>query len=59
VVSVVATAGIGAVVYSGINVFASIGLTVPYPALLGILVDAASLVPVVGMKLVDDSSPYG
>ena len=52
ILNAVATAGIGAVVYSGVNVVASVGPAVPYPALLGVLAGAASLVPVVGVKLV-------
>jgi predicted PurR-regulated permease PerM len=43
---------IGAVAYSALNLFAPAGLAVPYPVLVGILAGAASLVPVVGMKIV-------
>lgn len=43
---------IGAVSYSALNVFAPAALDVPYPVLVGILAGAASLVPVVGMKIV-------
>jgi predicted PurR-regulated permease PerM len=46
------TAGIGAVVYSLLNFVAPTGSAIPYPALVGLLAGAASLVPVVGMKLV-------
>jgi predicted PurR-regulated permease PerM len=47
------TAGIGAVVYSLLNFVAPPGVVaIPYPALIGLLAGAASLVPVVGMKLV-------
>jgi len=46
------TAGIGAVVYSLLNFVAPPGIFIPYPALIGLLAGAASLVPVVGMKLV-------
>jgi predicted PurR-regulated permease PerM len=43
---------IGAVSYSVLNVFAPAAFDVPYPVLVGILAGAASLVPVVGMKIV-------
>ncbi|MFB6143555.1 MAG: AI-2E family transporter [Halorientalis sp.] len=47
------TAGIGAVVYSVLNFVAPAAvIEIPYPALVGLLAGAASLVPVVGMKLV-------
>lgn len=46
------TAGIGAVVYSVLDFVAPTGAGIPYPALIGLLAGAASLVPVVGMKLV-------
>jgi predicted PurR-regulated permease PerM len=46
------TAAIGAIVYSLLNFFAPVGAGIPYPALVGFLAGAASLVPVVGMKLV-------
>lgn len=41
-----------AVVYNLANVFAPSGLSVPLPTLLGLLTGVASLVPVVGTKLV-------
>ena len=46
------TAWIGALAFSLVNFIAPAGSGVPYPALLGLLAGAASLVPVVGMKLV-------
>jgi predicted PurR-regulated permease PerM len=46
------TAGIGAVVYSLLDFVAPATPGIPYPALVGLLAGAASLVPVVGMKLV-------
>jgi predicted PurR-regulated permease PerM len=46
------TAGIGAVVFSLLDFAAPAGAGIPYPALVGLLAGAASLVPVVGMKLV-------
>lgn len=48
----VITGAIGAIVYSLINYFAPATSGVPYPALIGLMAGAASLVPVVGMKLV-------
>ena len=46
------TAVIGAAAYSTLNFLAPAGIAVPYPALLGLLTGVASLIPVVGMKLV-------
>ena len=46
------TAAIAAITYNILNVLAPAGANVPYPALIGLLAGAASLVPVVGMKLV-------
>ena len=46
------TAVIGAAAYSTLNFLAPAGVAVPYPALLGLLTGVASLIPVVGMKLV-------
>ena len=46
------TAAIGAISFSLYNVFAPATLQVPYPALMGVLAGVASLIPVVGMKLV-------
>ena len=48
------TGTIGAIVYTALDLAAPAGLAggVPYPTLLGLLAGAASLVPVVGMKLV-------
>lgn len=43
---------IGAVSYSALDVFAPAAFDIPYPVLVGILAGAASLVPVVGMKIV-------
>ena len=43
---------IGAVTYNAFNFIAPPGLGVPYPTLIGLLSGAASLVPLVGMKLV-------
>jgi len=46
------TAVIGALSYSILNVYAPENLLIPYAALVGLLAGAASLIPVVGMKLV-------
>jgi len=46
------TGTIGVISYSALNVFAPPELRVPAPALVGLLTGIASLVPVVGMKLV-------
>ena len=46
------TAGIGAIVFSLLNLVSPASIGIPYPALIGLLAGAASLVPVVGMKLV-------
>jgi len=43
---------IGAISYSLINAIAPAGVAIPYPFLLGLLTGVASLVPVVGIKLV-------
>jgi predicted PurR-regulated permease PerM len=46
------TGAIGAISFSLLNYVAPAGLAIPYPALTGLLAGAASLIPVVGMKLV-------
>jgi len=46
------TGTIGAASYNVLNLLAPAGLGVPYPTLVGLLTGAASLIPVVGMKLV-------
>ncbi|MFD1646179.1 AI-2E family transporter [Haloarchaeobius litoreus] len=46
------TGTIGAISYSLLNVYAPQGGAIPYAALVGLLAGAASLIPVVGMKLV-------
>ncbi|MFB6234634.1 MAG: AI-2E family transporter [Halopenitus sp.] len=43
---------IGAIIYSLLNLFAPEGMMIPAAALIGLLAGVASLVPVVGMKLV-------
>lgn len=46
------TGVIGALAFSLLNLFAPDAFAIPYPALLGILAGAGSLIPVVGMKIV-------
>jgi predicted PurR-regulated permease PerM len=46
------TGTLGALTYSLLDVAAPATASLPYPALVGLLAGAASLVPVVGMKLV-------
>jgi predicted PurR-regulated permease PerM len=51
ILNAIITAGIAVVVYYTLNLIAPAS-GIPYPALLGVLTGAASLIPVVGMKLV-------
>ncbi|MFC7079817.1 AI-2E family transporter [Halorussus caseinilyticus] len=46
------TGTIGAASYNALNLIAPTELVVPFPTLLGLLTGAASLIPIVGMKLV-------
>jgi predicted PurR-regulated permease PerM len=43
---------IGAVTYNLLDFFGPVALAIPYPTLLGLLAGVASLIPVIGMKLV-------
>ncbi|WP_211311374.1 AI-2E family transporter [Halarchaeum salinum] len=52
ILNAVITAIIGAISYSLLDYVAPAGVGVPYPALLGVLTGVASLIPVVGIKLV-------
>jgi len=52
ILNAIAIAIIGAIAFSALNFFAPATHAIPYPALLGILAGAASLIPVVGMKIV-------
>lgn len=52
ILNAVFTGIIGAVAYSVLDAIAPAGIFIPYPALLGLLTGVASLVPVVGIKLV-------
>lgn len=46
------TGVIAVIAYSLLNLMAPSGLAIPFPALLGVLAGAGSLIPVVGMKIV-------
>lgn len=52
ILNAVLTGTIGVIAYSALNVFAPPGMKIPAPALIGLLAGVASLIPVVGMKLV-------
>lgn len=52
ILNAIITGAIGSISYSLLNLTAPAGLAIPYPALTGLLAGAASLIPVVGMKLV-------
>jgi len=52
IVNAFATGVLGALAYNVLNVFAPPGIALPYPTLVGLLAGLASLVPVIGMKLV-------
>jgi predicted PurR-regulated permease PerM len=52
ILNAILTAVIGAISYSVLNVVMNSTLSVPYPALVGVLAGVASLIPIVGMKLV-------
>lgn len=52
IANAVFTGTIGAITYTALNFVAPAGVSIPYPALLGLLTGVASLIPVVGMKLV-------
>ncbi|PSP64380.1 AI-2E family transporter [Halobacteriales archaeon QH_8_67_36] len=51
ILNAIAIAVVAAFVYTALNLFAPAG-GIPYPALVAVLAGAASLIPVVGMKLV-------
>ena len=52
ILNAVLAAIIAALTYYALNLVAPSGTGIPYPALLGMLIGAASLIPVVGMKIV-------
>ncbi|ELZ34980.1 permease [Halogeometricum pallidum JCM 14848] len=52
ILNAVLTGTIGVIAYSALNAVAPPGVKIPAPALVGLLAGVASLIPVVGMKLV-------
>ncbi|MFB6170619.1 MAG: AI-2E family transporter [Haloarculaceae archaeon] len=52
ILNAIATGTLGAIAYSVLDFFALNGLHIPYPALVGLLAGVASLIPVIGMKIV-------
>ncbi|WP_459191431.1 AI-2E family transporter [Halosimplex sp. J119] len=52
ILNAIVTATVGAITYSILNIFAPPEVAIPYAALVGLLTGIASLIPVVGMKLV-------
>ena len=52
ILNAVLTGTIGVIAYTVLNVFSPVGLRIPAAALVGLLAGVASLIPVVGMKLV-------
>ncbi|GGN89871.1 AI-2E family transporter [Haloarcula pellucida] len=52
ILNAIVTGAIGAISFSLVDVVAPAGASVPYPALIGLLAGAASLIPIIGMKIV-------
>jgi predicted PurR-regulated permease PerM len=52
ILNAIVTGAIGALTFSIVDFAAPAGLPVPYPALTGLLAGAASLIPIIGMKIV-------
>lgn len=52
ILNAIVTGAIGAIVFSLVDIVAPAGHSVPYPALTGLLAGAASLIPIIGMKIV-------
>ncbi|PSQ08360.1 AI-2E family transporter [Halobacteriales archaeon QS_6_71_20] len=52
ILNAIVTGTIGVIVYSLLNVFAPPGAAIPAAALVGLIAGVASLIPIVGMKLV-------
>ncbi|WP_254271405.1 AI-2E family transporter [Haloarcula marina] len=52
ILNAIVTGAIGAIAFSLVDAAAPAGLSVPYPALTGLLAGAASLIPIIGMKIV-------
>jgi predicted PurR-regulated permease PerM len=53
ILNAVATAVLGVIVFTALNQVAPAGVAIPQAALVGVLMGVASLIPVVGMKLVE------
>ncbi|SDF75593.1 AI-2E family transporter [Halorientalis regularis] len=52
ILNAIVTGAIGAISFNLLNLVGPQSLQIPYPALLGVLTGVASLIPVVGMKIV-------
>ncbi|WP_410767270.1 AI-2E family transporter [Haloferax sp. DFSO60] len=52
ILNAILTGTIGVIAFSLLNIIAPMGVRIPAPALIGLLAGVASLIPVVGMKLV-------
>ena len=52
ILNAMVTGVIGALAYNGLNQIAPAAMIIPYPTLLGMLTGVASLIPIIGMKLV-------
>lgn len=52
ILNAIVTGAIGAITFSVVDFAAPAGLSVPYPALTGLLAGFASLIPILGMKIV-------
>ncbi|WP_262178031.1 AI-2E family transporter [Haloarcula laminariae] len=52
ILNAIVTGAIGAIAFSLVDFAAPAGFAVPYPALTGLLAGAASLIPIIGMKIV-------
>ncbi len=52
ILNAVLTGTIGAIAYNGLDLVAPVTTPIPYPTLLGLLAGVASLIPIIGMKLV-------
>ncbi|WP_276271891.1 AI-2E family transporter [Haloarcula litorea] len=52
ILNAIVTGAIGAITFNLVDFVAPAGIGVPYPALTGLLAGAASLIPIIGMKIV-------
>ncbi|SNZ05500.1 Predicted PurR-regulated permease PerM [Natronoarchaeum philippinense] len=52
ILTAITTGVLGALTYSALDAVAPAAISLPYPVLLGLLTGVASLIPVIGMKLV-------